>query len=253
MLVFGSEVPDVLDGSALLVGRPARHSARHPAHGTAAAGRLSDPGPGGQRLVRTRLAPIAWSILGGEASLDRPPGVCCPETGSRADDGELFVTLRLSGRVDGSQYGQASVTTDAVRLIVDGEPVAPFGFDGQANVPEGEAYEFPATWLVHEGDAGLALQLLDGADVVESVPLFVGEAAPAGSRGTTAQRGGPGSEPEPEPGRASSPGPGNEPELRRARAPHRPRHRLRHRRLDPSWRPSPPCSSTPVAPTRTGP
>lgn len=172
-LVFGSEVPDVLDGSALLVGRPPdtplvipltapQLAADYPAPVQAAR-----PGP-------YQAGAISWSILDGEASLDRPPGVCCPETGSRADDGELFLTVQLSGRVEGSRYGQASVTSDAVRLIVDGDPVAPFGFDGQANVPESKAYEFPASWLVHEGDAGLALQLLDGADVIESVPLFVG-------------------------------------------------------------------------------
>ena len=182
MLVFGSEVPDVLDGSALLVGRPPDTPLVIPL--TAPPLPADYPTPvQAARPGPYQAGAIAWSILGGEASLDRPPGVCCPETGSRADDGELFVTLQLSGRVDGSQYGQASVTTDAVRLIVDGVPVAPFGFDGQANVPEGEAYEFPATWLVRDGDAGLALQLLDGADVVESVPLFVGEAAPAGTAG----------------------------------------------------------------------
>ena len=37
----------------------------------------------------------------------------------------------------------------------------------------------PLTWLVREADAGLTLQLLDGADIVVRVPVLVGDAAQA--------------------------------------------------------------------------
>jgi hypothetical protein len=104
--------------------------------------------------------------------------VCCPDTGSRADDGELFVTLQLSGRVTGSQYGQATVSTDAVRLVVDGQPEPPIEFAGRPNTPEGEAFDFAATWVVRESDPGLALQFLDGPDVAEVVPVGIGPDAP---------------------------------------------------------------------------
>ena len=177
-LVFGTEDPDVLDGSALLVGRPPDTQLVIPLTAPPLAADypvpavLADPGPyqGGS---------VLWSLVDGEASLDRPPDVCCPDTGSRADDGELFLTLRLSGLVSGSAYGQATVSSDAVRLVVDGVSVAPLGFEGRANVPEGEAVDLPLTWLVHEADAGLTLQLLDGADIVVRVPVLVGDAAQA--------------------------------------------------------------------------
>jgi hypothetical protein len=54
-----------------------------------------------------------------------------------------------------------------------GEAVAPFTFDGRANVPEGEAVEFDSTWLVPDAEAGLALQLLGGSGVVHMVPLGI--------------------------------------------------------------------------------
>jgi hypothetical protein len=174
-LVFGTEDPDVLDGSALLVGRAPDASLVIPLTAPPlvaddpVAVAAAVPGP-------YQAGAVAWTIEAGQAGLDRPPGVCCPETGSRADEGESFLTLELSGQVKGSAYGQATVSSDAIRLVVGGQAIAPFGYAGQANVPEGEAYAFPATWLVTEGDTELALQFVDGGEVVASVPLLVGEA-----------------------------------------------------------------------------
>ena len=177
LIVFGSEVPDVLDGSALLVGRAPDSPLIIPL--TAPPLMADYPTPVSPAAAGPHVAGvIEWSVLGGEAGLERPLNVCCPDTGDRADEGELFVTLELSGRVSGSQYGQATVSSDAVRLVVDGEPQPPLEFDGRANTPEGEAYEFALTWVAHEDDPGLALQLLDGADVVETVPIVIGATAP---------------------------------------------------------------------------
>jgi hypothetical protein len=174
-LVFGTEDADVLDGSALLVGRSPDTSLVIPL--TAPPLEADYPMPVEPALPGPYQAgAVAWTIESGEAGLDRPPGVCCPETGSRADDGESFLTLQLSGQVTGSTYGQTTVSSDAVRLVIDGEPVAPFDFAGRPGVPEGETYAFPATWLVHEDATGLTLQFIDGDEVVASVPLLVGEA-----------------------------------------------------------------------------
>jgi hypothetical protein len=174
-LVFGTEDRDVLDGSALLVGRSPDTSLVIPL--TAPPLEADYPVPVEPAVPGPYQAgAVAWTIESGEAGLDRPPGACCPETGSRADDGEFFLTLQLSGQVKGSAYGQTTVSSDAVRLVVEGEPIAPFGFAGQPGVPEGETYAFPATWLAHEDDLGLTLQFIDGDEVVASVPLLVGEA-----------------------------------------------------------------------------
>jgi hypothetical protein len=176
-VVFGSEFPDVLDGAALLVGRPPDSPLVIPLTAPPLPPDYptpvvpAEPGP-------FQAGAIDWLVLSGEAAIERPPDVCCPDTGARADDGEFILTLQLSGRVSGSKYGQATVSTDAIRLVVDGEPLPPSSFDGRANTPEGEAYAFPATWVAHEGDAGLALQFLDGTEVVATVPLIVGSTEP---------------------------------------------------------------------------
>jgi hypothetical protein len=118
-LVFGSETPDILDGAALLVGRPPDVPAIVPL--TAPPLPADYPAPvTAEEQGPFQAGAIAWEVLSGEASLDRPPGACCPDSGVRADEGEVFLTLRLRGRVDGSQYGQATVSTDAVRLLVGG-------------------------------------------------------------------------------------------------------------------------------------
>jgi hypothetical protein len=171
-LVFGSLVPDVLDGSALLVGRPPDVPLIIPLTAPPLAADYPTP-----VLVGTpgpyQAGAVAWDILTAEAGLDRPPGVCCHDTGSRANEGEVFVTLGLSGRVNGSKYGQATVSTDGVRLMVDGVPQPPIDFAGQANVPEGESYDFQATWVAHEDDTGLALRFLDSSGVTATVPLSI--------------------------------------------------------------------------------
>jgi hypothetical protein len=177
-LVFGTQDPDVLDGSALLVGRAPDASLVIPltapplAPDYPMAVEAAVPGP-------YQAGAVAWTIEAGEAALDRPPGVCCPETGSRADEGEAFLTIELSGQVQGSAYGQATISSDAVRLVVGDEAIAPFGFAGQANVPESERYAFASTWLVREDDPGLALRFLDRGEVVATIPLLVGEAGVA--------------------------------------------------------------------------
>ena len=128
--------------------------------------------------ARTRWARSSGALWTARPASHLPPDVCCPDTGSRADDGELFLTLRLSA-------SSSARRTQAHRLERRGAPRrgrrvrgAP-RLRGRANVPEVEAVDLPLTWLVHEADAGLTLQLLDGADIVVSVPVLVGDAAEA--------------------------------------------------------------------------
>jgi hypothetical protein len=173
-IVFGTYQADILDGASLLIGRPPDAPAvipltapqREPDLPTAVF--PADAGP-------IQAAAIAWSVLGGEASLDRPAGVCCPDPGARADDGELFVTLRLSGLVHGSRYGQATVSSDALRLIVDGVAVKPFGFKGQANVAEGASYDLALTWLISGEARDLALEVGSGTPEARTVALAIGQ------------------------------------------------------------------------------
>jgi len=173
-LVFGSRTADVLDGAVLLIGRSPDAPAVVAL--TAPPRTPSFPIP----VSATPEAPvqsgaISWSILEGHASLDRPAGVCCPETGARADDGELFVTLGIRGLVSGSRYGQATVSSEALRLVVDGTALEPFGFEGKANVPEGTAYEFEVTWLISAEAADVALEVGSGSGDAQTIRLAIGE------------------------------------------------------------------------------
>jgi hypothetical protein len=122
-----------------------------------------------------QAGPIAWSVLDGRLSLDHPTGVRCPQIGIRADEGWRYLTLRLSGLVQGSQYGQATVSSDAVRLFVDGQPVDPVKGEGRPNIAEGSAYEFELTWVVPEAPATLALEVGTGTETPVTNPLIVGE------------------------------------------------------------------------------
>lgn len=174
-LVFGAYLPDVLEGASLVIGRspdaptilPLTAPQHDPAYPMAVLPATDEPVQAGS---------IAWTVLDGEASLDRPAGVCCPETGARADDGELFVTLSLSGRVSGSRYGQASITSDAVRLVVDGTSLEAFGFKGKANVPEGSTYDFDQSWLIDAAATTIELELGSGTPDARRLELGIGTA-----------------------------------------------------------------------------
>jgi hypothetical protein len=87
------------------------------------------------------VGPIEWTVVAGGASLDRPADVPQTATGDRADAGEAFVQLTLRGMVSGSQYGQASITSEEVRLVVDAVEIESLQFRGEANVPEGQSID----------------------------------------------------------------------------------------------------------------
>jgi hypothetical protein len=206
-LVFGTHAADVLDGASLLVGRPPDSPAilaltsppREPLYPTDVVAVSAGP---------TQAGPISWTVTRGQASLDLPAGVCCPETGARADDGELFVTLTIRGTVRGSQYGQASVTSSLVRLVADGQADEPFGFEGQANVKEGTPYEFDVTWLIAADVGSLALEVGTGTSEVRTIELSIGIPVPSPEPYVPPQ---PAASRSPEPSISGSPGPSIQP------------------------------------------
>lgn len=193
LLVFGVYTSDVLDGASLMIGRPPDAPTvlpltapeRDPRYPVAILAATGEP---------VQAGAIAWSILDGEGSLDRPAGVCCPDTGERADEGELYVTLALRGLVRGSRYGQATISSEAVRLVVDSIAHEPFGFKGKANVAEGSAFDFEVTWLVPAGAHAVALQVGTGTTEATLITLGIGLAPASTETAATPQ---PSASPEP--------------------------------------------------------
>jgi hypothetical protein len=66
--------------------------------------------------------------------------------------------------------------SDAVRLVVDGTALKAFGFDGKANVPEGQAYDFSSTWLIDAGAELVELEVGSGTADARRMPLGIGAA-----------------------------------------------------------------------------
>jgi hypothetical protein len=177
VVVFGLPAPEALDDAALLIGRaPDARAIVRLSSDTTEPGFPASVAPMGTSTVHS--GSLDWTILDGRASLDAPSGVCCPDTGLRADDGELFVSLTVRATVSGSQYGQATVSTDEVRLVVDGTEFEPLDFDGQANVPEGQSFEFESHWLVSAEPKEFGLRVGVGGSETVEIPLEVtGEAS----------------------------------------------------------------------------
>jgi hypothetical protein len=174
VVVFGLPAIDTLDGAALLIGR----SPDQRAMVRLSSETVAPAFPAGLAVVgrsTMHAGSLDWTILDGLASLDAPAGVCCPETGLRADDGELFISLALEATVVGSPYGQASVTSDQVRLVVDGAELEPLDFDGQAGVPEGRSFRFTGHWLVNGDGTTLALRVGVGESETVDIPLAIAE------------------------------------------------------------------------------
>jgi hypothetical protein len=172
-VAFGLPERDALADAALLIGKPPDARAAVSLSAPTSANLLPAPIAAG-RPSPIHAGSIDWTILDGLASLDAPVGVCCPETGQRADDGELFAVVNLRGTVSGSLYGQTSITTDLVHLVADGVESKALDFGGEANVPEGESIDLSMSWLV-PSDAGTLVLRFDGDDAgpVE-VPLTIG-------------------------------------------------------------------------------
>ena len=176
-VVFGIYDVDVLEGAALLIGQP-------PDVPTIVALTAPPLPPDFPRVVSAaadapvQAGPIEWSVTTGTATLDRPAGACCFKTGARANEGELFITFGVRGVVSGSKYGQATVASDALRVVVDGQRLEVPHFQGKGSVPEGTAYEMSVTLLIPDDATQLALEVGSDTDEPGSIPLVIGEPTP---------------------------------------------------------------------------
>jgi hypothetical protein len=155
IVVFPLRAVSDLEGAALLIGKPPDA----PAVLELTAPPAGDAAP----LISAGESDVAvgwlsWTLIAGQVTLDRPAGVCCPKTGPRANADERFVTLTLRAVVRGSQYGQASITTDLVALLADGAELESIEYQGRANVPEGESYELTPVFLIDAAATTLQLR-----------------------------------------------------------------------------------------------
>jgi len=167
-IVFPLPDPESFEGAYLLVGNPPDTPAVMPVTSAVLAPSASVSLAPDRTIVQA--GSVRWQIVDSRTSVEAPPGVCCPETGLRADEGELFVHLSLRATVSGSQYGQATITTDALRLVAGAEPLRPLQVDGRANVAEGASLDLTADWVV-PSDVELVLQVGIDASGVQAVRL----------------------------------------------------------------------------------
>jgi hypothetical protein len=174
-IAFGLPEPDLLDGGQLLIGAPpdapavialtgSEQPVAYPVDLTPAQGTPAHAGP------------IDWRVTSGLASLDRPEDVPSSASGDRANEAEVFVVLTIRATVSGSQYRQASVTSEGVRLVVDGTAIEPLQFRGQANVPEGQSLDFTLGWVVPRPFETIAVQFTSSDGTTGTIELRYGEA-----------------------------------------------------------------------------
>jgi hypothetical protein len=178
-IAFGLPDADALDGAVLLIGTPPDSPAFIALSGAepASEGPLAllpvDPAP-------VLVTPVSWRLLRGALSLDRGElDIPATASGERANLDEVFVVLSLEGTVSGSQYGQASVTSEGIRLLVDGTEVKPLQTRGKANVPEGQSTEFTLAFLAPSPFESMALQFTSfsgetGSMALEATPIGAG-------------------------------------------------------------------------------
>ena len=166
-VVFGLPEPDALDGAALLIG--AGKDARASIFLTTEP--VPDDIPAAVAPVAAtpiHVVPIEWVVEGGSATYDAPPKAVS-RAGSRADEGTMFVTLTLTGTVKGSKYGQTTVSTDLIRLRVNGESLKSVSFEGKAGVREGTALTMTPVWVVPSDARSFELVVSEGT----AIPLVV--------------------------------------------------------------------------------
>ena len=139
-VAFGLPDADALDGATLLIGErpdaPAGIALSGEERPVELPRTLTPIGP-----ATAHVGPIEWAVTSGDVSLDRPGDIPETASGDRADEGQVFVQLTLRGTVSGSQYGQTSITSEEVRLVVDGVELESLQFRGEANVPEGQSID----------------------------------------------------------------------------------------------------------------
>lgn len=161
-ILFGVRDPDVLIGSALVVGV---------APDTPAVLQLTATVVGSGFPLRVEAAEpslaligeIAWGLVAGTAGVDRPPELCCVETGDRADTDELFVTLTVRATATGTRYGRAPASTRVLRLVADGVAIELKPVQSNSRIEEGTSAEFVLYALIPRAPVTLELEIDDPA------------------------------------------------------------------------------------------
>ena len=174
-VAFGLPDADALDSAILLIGDPPDARAGIALSGAERPVDLPRAlGPEG--LSAAHVGPIEWTVVSGGASLDRPSGIPQTASGDRADDGEAFIELTIRGTVNGSQYGQTSVTSEEVRLIVDGIELESLNFRGEANVQEGQSVDLDLGFVVPYPFETIEARFTWTGDLSGSIPLALAAA-----------------------------------------------------------------------------
>jgi uncharacterized surface protein with fasciclin (FAS1) repeats len=158
-------VPETLDlaHTVLRIGAPPDTPALLPLAGEVpASGYPIELGTTGQVEGPGQLwgGPVTFEVLGGTISKDLVVERCCPDTGPRANEDELFVTfgLRVTGPDDA--YGE-QVGTRSIRLVVDGVPRE--AWHAPLVSSKGTATDLQAVFVVPSTARDLVLQLGDSS------------------------------------------------------------------------------------------
>ena len=166
-----SEALAFIDGAQLLIGRAPDARASLPLSGAFSAADLATT------LAPANVAPvhvgaIDWAVSGGLTSLDRPAGTPQTASGERADEGQRFVEIMVRGTVSGSRYGQATVASDVIRLVVDGVELEALQFRGEANVKEGASTSFTLSFLAPAPWDTMLLRVTDADGPTGTIELI---------------------------------------------------------------------------------
>lgn len=160
-ILFGVRDPDALIGAALVVGAGPDTPAVLQLTATVVESgfplRIEASGPAAQ------AGEIVWSLASGSAGVDRPPDLCCVETGDRADTDELFVTLTIRATASGTRYGRAPASTRVLRLVADGLAIELKPVQSNTQIEEGTSAEFVLHALIPRQLGMLALEIADPA------------------------------------------------------------------------------------------
>jgi hypothetical protein len=172
-ILFGVRDPDVLIGSALVVGAepdiPAILQLTATILGSGFPLAVAPTSPAG-----VVVGEIAWSVPSGAAGPDRPVDLCCQATGDRADVDELFVTLTIRATATGTRYGRAAASTRGLRLVADGTAIELKPFQAESRVEEGSSVDFVVYALIPRAPATLELEIDDPGGEPARIPLLIG-------------------------------------------------------------------------------
>lgn len=105
-------------------------------------------------------SPVTFELVGAIVSKDLVVERCCPDSGPRADEDEVFMTFSLQATGPDDRFGD-SINGDAVRLIVDGLPRSAWHVPMKTS--KGETVDVAAVFVVPTTTRSLELELGDSS------------------------------------------------------------------------------------------